>query len=273
MKKIISLILMLVLLTGCEATYNLQIDGDDISENINIYTTDMANINTPMSDYGDLSLKELFDMQQDSFYTVYYNDESYNPYEEEKQSNVKYYNQEAISTNSRYGMNYTYKFTSDDIVRSRAINTCYNTFTVNKSNNIYSLSTNNLAKCFKNYTLLDRLTINIKTSNRVMVQNADSVNNDTYTWIITKDNYNNKSIRLSYTTSNTNLEYNEQEPPKPPEEEKPTNPSTPQTPQTPSEDEEETSIYDLILVIAIIGLFIVGIIGFILYKGSTSKKY
>lgn len=270
MKKIISLITILILMTGCEATYNVEINNNEITENINIYTTNMSSINNPMSDYGDLSLKELFEMQNDNFYTAYYNDENYNPYEEEKQSDVKYYNQEIINTNNRYGINYNYKFTDEDYHRSRAVNTCYNSFTINKSNNIYSLSTNNLAKCFKNYSLLDKVTVTLKINNRVITHNADTTSNDTYTWIITKDNYNNKNIRLSYTTSTSNLEYDDPEKPTPGED----NPTKPDNPSTPNHDnKEEPSLYDLLLVVAVIGLFIIGIIGFIFYKGSTSKKY
>lgn len=264
MKKILLLISLFFVITGCEATYNLEI-GEEIKEEINIYTTDMYNLNVPMEDYNNFSLKDMFGFQLDGFYPVYFNDENYNPYLEEKQDNVKYYNQSAINDSNKYGIKYDYRFKFNDYYRSRAVNSCYKEVNLANNNGIYSLTTNNVAKCFDNYSLLDRVTINIKTTYKVIYSNADNVSNGVYTWNITKNNYKSKSIKFSYNTNNSNFEYNPEEP----GEDKPTEPDNS---GTSTNKNEKASVFTYILLGAILMLFFIGIFGLIKYKSINKNE-
>ena len=49
---------------------------------------------------------------------------------------------------------------------------------------------------FDNYNLMDKLTVNIKSNYLVSEHNADEVVDNTYTWVITKDNYKKKNIYI-----------------------------------------------------------------------------
>lgn len=286
MKKLVVLLGILFIASGCEVTYNLEIDRENIKENLEVLATDTEELNTTLEDY-DATLKELFLNQYDSFERVYYDDEKFNPYEEEKQPEVKYYNQRLIQEAGKYGIGYDYKFTTNDIYRSQIINSCYKTFSVSKNKKIYTFRTDSVARCFQDYTLLDKVVINVKVLNRVIYANADRVDGNIYTWIVSRDNAKNKSIKLSYTIGENNLEYTEEEREKDKEKEeenKPNNPTNPKPGETEKPDnpgidsdikdkkDEEKHWLDYILVAAIIGLFLVGILGLIVYRGTKNKK-
>ena len=51
---------------------------------------------------------------------------------------------------------------------------------------------------------MDSVTITIKTDLTVLNSNADNVNDNTYTWIINENNYQNKPIILSIEKPETN---------------------------------------------------------------------
>ncbi len=265
MKRIVGLLIIMFFLTGCEATYNLEIEEDIFKEDIKIEVDNTLKDET-LEDYGNLSYKELFDLRYRDHEPIYFSYENYNPYEEEDQEGVEYYKQEIIDNNINYGINYNYDFNIDGFANSKGVNSCYKEFSVQKYNDIYSLETNNLATCFDNYPLLDKLTINLKIDYRIIYQNADSNNDDIYTWIIDRDNYQNKNIRVSYTKSEE-LTEKEEEPTNPVSPNDPSNPNNPTNPEENNgQEEEENSIFDYILVGAIVLIFIVGILGYIKYK-------
>lgn len=289
MKKLVVLLGIIFVVSGCEATYNLEIDSENIKENLEVLAIDTEELNTTLEGY-DVTLKELILNQYDGFERVYYDDPKYNPYEEERQPEVKYYNQRLIDEAGKYGIGYDYKFTTSDIYRSQIINSCYKTFSVSKNKKIYTLRTDNVARCFQDYSLLDKVVVNVKVLNRVVYANADRINDDVYTWIITRDNAKNKIIKLSYTTSKNNLEYTEEDRKNDEENEDGKNPDNPSIPDSPKPGEienpskpgtddgkldkveKEKHWLDYILVAAIIGLFLVGVIGLIVYKGTKNKK-
>ena len=70
------------------------------------------------------------------------------------------------------------------------------------------MKTDEYFKCFDFYEDLDNLTINIKSDLLIKKHNADKVKGNTYSWNITKDNYENKSILLEIKTSNSNKKLN-----------------------------------------------------------------
>ncbi len=257
MKKIIGLIVLMVLLTGCDATYNMEITGDTFKEDVDVFV-DSSLKNKTVSGQT-ITYKELVTLQKDNYRPVLYNDSNYNPYIEGKQDDVSYYDLEIIDNDSKYGVNYKYDFNIKNYVYSSAVNTCYKEITINKSDTIYTIKTNKLVSCLEN-NLLDKLTINLKINNKVLDNNADSINGNVYTWVITKDNYTNKSIKIMYNKDNTNLEYSGEK-----------NPENPTKPKEEIENKNEvtskkSSILTYIFVGAAVLIFIVGIFGYIKYK-------
>ena len=265
MKKILFLGLLILLMTGCNATYNLEISEDGFKEE----TTILSNINDINNYYDNdiFTLKELYDIQSKTYYSAYFNEENFNFYEvDKKQDNIKYYDQSIINDNINYGLKYVGDFKENDIYRSRAINTCYKEVTFNKNDQIYTLVTNGKAECFDAYKLLNEVVINIKTTYRVIYSNADKVEDNTYTWVINRDNYQTKKINLTYTTSKTNFNYDPSTKP-----DEPAEPTTP-TPEEPLKKDNKTSILTYIFTGTIVLVFLLGIFGFIKYKSIKSNK-
>ena len=61
---------------------------------------------------------------------------------------------------------------------------------------MYLLKTSNRCNIFDTYSLLNEIKVTIKTDLEVISSNADVVNNNLYTWLINRNNYNNKSIKI-----------------------------------------------------------------------------
>lgn len=197
-KKFILLIALVIALTGCKAEYNLKIQNDTFSEQTNVYTDDMTRLNLIEPDLNNSSYKSVFDEQYTGYTKVMFNDPNYNFYKSDPQSGVEYYTKTRIDSQEKYGISYSYEFSKEKFVNSTAIKTCYKEFTITTENNFYILATNPKAECMENYKLLTDITINIELPYKVISSNADKVNNNIYIWNITKENYKNKSIRISY---------------------------------------------------------------------------
>ena len=56
---------------------------------------------------------------------------------------------------------------------------------------------------------LDKITINIKTNYEVLDNNATSINDNTYTWVITKNNYTNSNIYIKMSKSRNSSSNND----------------------------------------------------------------
>ena len=200
MKKIILLIAILFLVSGCSIEYNIEIIDENIIEDIDVFTSDMANLDIPQENYYSRSYRNIFDDMFNSNAMAYFNDPNFQLYYEGIQPNVSYYDKSLINESNRYGVNFSYRFTFNDYYRSSAIKSCFEDFTMIKNEDMYSLKTNNKCKLFDAYTLLDSVSINIVTDYDIIYNNADVVNGNTYTWNITRDNYTNKSISMWFDT-------------------------------------------------------------------------
>ena len=259
MKKLIILIIFMIILTGCEATYNLNIENT-FKENVEIYVA--TNEKDNKLDWSNMTYKEMFDSDGNNYTRAYYNDPNYNQYIEGKQDGVEYYTNTIINNNKRYGINYSYNFTRNNFINSAAVNTCYKEITIKKNDNIFILETQKEASCLNGLSNLDKLTINISTNYKVLSSNSDSKSGNTYTWVVTNENYKNKPIKIIYNTDNTNLEYNPEEP-----ENKPDS----STPNNENESSKKNRYLSYIFASSLVVIFIIGLIGFIKYK-SVSKN-
>lgn len=172
MKKIF-LILLFFLLTGCSASYNLSIDEEITNENVSIMIP-----------------KEVIDKEtiqnQFSTNTPVYNNKS------------DYYKEAITEDNNNYYINYSYNHKTDQFKDSKFINLCYDDNEIEVDNSKISFSTGKKFKCINmdDGVHIDNIEINITTKLKVRKNNADKVKDNTYTWIINEDNYQNKPINL-----------------------------------------------------------------------------
>lgn len=192
LKKMILLCLGVFLLTGCDATYNLEIDGNEYKENVSIVENNSANFysgNYPAKSLLEYGLSYPFALNADF---VSYSEST------EKVDGVEYYNVEDISDNNSVGIRFDGTFDSDGFERSNMVVSNYNRFVKATIDGNVVLSTGERLKSFDQYTTLNRVIINIKTNNKVVKHNADEVNGNTYTWMVDRSNYIDKSVYFEF---------------------------------------------------------------------------
>lgn len=174
MKKKI-LFLLILLITGCSANYNLNIENDNFEESIDVIV--------PSNDKALIS--------------------HLNSFEQYINENVIYdkkMKEEDISTN----FNYSHTYSFNDFQNRE--NPCFLSSNLYQDNGIYTIFSNDFV-CFESFDMkADSYTINISTNYNVINNNADKVNGNTYIWNFKKNNYKNKSIIFQY--SKTKKEVN-----------------------------------------------------------------
>lgn len=186
MKKIVFMIITVFLMSGCSAVYNLDIDS-----NLQTFkeTTEVSTLNTAT----DAEYVKNNDWPKPIDYEVTGYSES-----KEKVDGVIYYNYETSSNANNVGFKYYYDFKRTEFLKSAAVHNCYNNISLNNNEGIYTLQTNKEFLCFQKYPLLEDVQINITTQKPVIMHNANSVNKNTYTWNLTKENANNSMISISF---------------------------------------------------------------------------
>ena len=173
--KIIILLLGIFLLTGCNATYNLEITEDTFAESL-VINANLDNIYTSKESLYNAYLEE---------YPVYIDQEFmyYDPYT--RNENYSYYDKSYQETTNGYLFNYRYNYDYDDITRARSIQTSYEDVGIGylEDEDYYYISLKS-PMIFKNNNNLTSLTINLSFDNDAIIlnNNADIVNGKTYTW-------------------------------------------------------------------------------------------
>ncbi len=172
MKKLL-LFCCIFLLTGCTVNYNLVIDKDKATENIQIIVPNEA-----LTDEA----KELLQTSKNSVFL---------------DKKVFYENDHKEQNDSQY-LNYKYVYNLHDFKNTKFLNWCYNDYKVSYKKNIFTLSTEGPFNCLNHYgtNKIDKAEIVIKTRYKVISDNADEIINNNYFWYIDSDNYTNKPINI-----------------------------------------------------------------------------
>lgn len=181
MKKII-LLLVPLLLCGCEAEYNLIIDGNKISEVLNVKES-RSNINNSV---GYMTYKEAIDDKLNSNIQISKNEPEYLDDYGTINPNAKFYNKAFINDENYYGISLNYNFSYNDFKESYIINSCPENvnFLVDGSNTI--INTSSISSCFNKFDNLDKIIITINIKNKVINSNATSVEGNMYKWEINR---------------------------------------------------------------------------------------
>ena len=197
MKKILILLILMISLTGCEAVYNLDINNNTFTEELILTTNDKS---SKSQKTVNVALKSKIPVD----------DNYYKPEVNFKQNNLKYYQISKIDTDNELGARYKANLTKEEYLTSTLVKEHFPNFKLNETGNIISLNLGKKENIFDNYPDLDKLTINITINNKVTKHNADGVNNNIYTWNLTKDNYNKKEIYLNYNKNEKHSETEEE---------------------------------------------------------------
>lgn len=192
MKKVIMLLLILTLLSGCSAVYNIEITDKNIKDELIINNYNKSEWNS-----GNPSYKTLIDNNYKNFELAIDKDTPGYPEIHSKLKGYIYYNKELINTSDNYGLKFKYNHKFNDYTKTPLLG-FYNFATIKEKNNNLIIDSGDTKGCylFDNYALLTDLTINIKSNFVVDNNNADEVKDNVYTWHITKDNYKNKTIHI-----------------------------------------------------------------------------
>ena len=208
-KKVFILFLIMFVLCGCSATYNLDMTEVDYKEEL------IINGNyEELSNYGitrDAISYRFYDMSINANNPL----EEGSPVEDDEEeeaivdnnSDKEIYKKMVDLRDNEYFVTYSYdKFNYNTIADSSIIRSAYNAAANLRypKNNYVQISTNS-AYIFNIYDYLDSITVNIKTNKDLIETNCDEHKDNVYTWYITREN--NKKIYLK-TKLNNEREYN-----------------------------------------------------------------
>lgn len=233
--KVICLMLLVLVLCGCDVTYDL--DVDDFTEIIEVIPNN-DNDRAYLNYYGlnDPAMTGDYDFPEDG----------------SRLDNVEYYsyNRQGDSLLA------TYKFGLDNYHLSKAANFCFPSLLVIKEENI-RINTLNKFECFSQEPNLDKVTINITVPYEVVYNNADRVNGKIYTWVFEREG-TLKSIDLEY----KNPDFKEKDKGN---SNKKNNGSSKKDKEENENNRENNTLYILLIG----GLFFISIFGIIIF---TNKK-
>ncbi len=191
MKKIIILMLFIIL-TGCNAKYNLEYIDGEFKEDLNILNGKSKELNgIPIDEYlnYNISINYLDDQEELAL------NENLNKY--------KFYNKSLIDDGSNYGINLNYKFSQSEISDSFIMHILFNSIIINNS----KLKFSDINNVFTNYEDLKNIEISFKTDKIVENSNADKVEDDVYYWFINKNNYKDKEIEILFNEEETRAKF------------------------------------------------------------------
>jgi len=176
MKKLWLLLLFTFLITGCDATYKIEIYNDTVTEKV----TPWYNSSEVSGDIYEYTreLSQKYDDNGD-FLT------------HDSKKNVKNKNQIGIELTNKY------KGIEDFKDNSKIINYCYIAQNITQyEKDSITLKTSQEFTCFNEIEELENVTIAIKSNHKLKETNADKIKGHTYYWYINKENYQNKPISL-----------------------------------------------------------------------------
>lgn len=186
-KKIILIVFLVMLLTGCDITYNLSVSEDEFVEST-IFNTSTT----------DGTKEYLYNLYREE-YPIYIDQEYlyYDPYSQITGND--YYTKNYNELENGYIFNYQASYNYDDFSRARSLNTIFNTIGVGylDTEDYYYLSMSGI-KIFNYNNTINTITINIEFDRDAIIlsNNADTVSGNTYTWQLNPTNL--KDINITY---------------------------------------------------------------------------
>ena len=204
MKKICFILLALILITGCEATYTI-----DIDDNFNETLTVVPSNNNERTEINDSYYP--YPAYYDSLFSE--NDDALEGYatsifgiEESSEDEGIAPSSETVASVERYNIEfgnalvYSYKFGENYQDSNIALSSLreFDVANASSTSGFSRIYASDFSDIFYNHSNLTKLTVNVKTNKNVIAHNADLVNANVYTWVITKKNQN-RNISISYT--------------------------------------------------------------------------
>lgn len=169
MKKVLYLLGLTIILTGCTANYNLTIDEKSVKEDFTL-TIERNNFDASIFHSEGVSHIDWSDDPSNGYVNELTEDED----------------------------NYYLKFDLTNEENGLYLNQCYSNVNLTEEDDTITLSTDKVFNCMydEHHGKLDEATINVITKLKVLESNADSVEGNKYIWKIDMTNYQNKPIKI-----------------------------------------------------------------------------
>ena len=202
-RKILILVFSILFFTACTVDYNIELNDEIFDENLTIYESDSTKFSSDIygNKYGGtITLEQKFRNLNDLPQSVLTNQpiDIYNPKNE--LDGTIYYEKTLTETDNLRSIEFKTNVNLTDLRYLNSVKQCYDDFNVSVSTDRLSISTSEINKCFENYSLLDKININLninfKEEFEVIENNATISDGNKYTWVIDKNNYKNQSIKI-----------------------------------------------------------------------------
>lgn len=203
-KNKILILLSIFLITGCQADYNIVIDENTVKEELSAYETNMSKWNVIQGN-NILTYQQYQQNYKDAPVGIYYDDQNVDN-EIGFNENRQYYKIDLLNENSKKGLIFNANFNVNKYNDSYIARNCYKHINVLSQGNEISISTSNELTCMNYIDGLEKVVINITTNYKVIDTNATNIKDNTYSWVITKNNYTNSSIYLKLTKNSSSSE-------------------------------------------------------------------
>lgn len=178
MLKILCLIIILITMTGCSATYEIHISKENtINETIYVYENNKI-VDSLSKTKEDEIFNKLLDFER----------------------GYEHYKRETYTTEDVSGYKYTYNFNYEEYDAMSQLRKCYDTLTLNTTNEL-SIKTGKNFICGSYYPEATSLELVITSDYHIKSSNADKIDNNKHIWTINKNNYTNKPIIISFDTN------------------------------------------------------------------------
>ena len=184
--KILILILLITLTTGCTVNYNLSIEDDNIVETTSFVIEE-----------DSIYTKEYIYSLYEEEYPIYFDEEFpyYSP--TKKIAGQTYYKKSIEPTTNGYIATYTANYDFDNYQKSRLLNNAYTNFSVvyDSSDSTYNLLANNIT-IFENNAAVDEVNVSISLNNyEVIESNCHSKKENIYKWHFDKSSQGTINIK------------------------------------------------------------------------------
>ena len=183
MKKIL-LLIILIILTGCSANYEIDYSKNRFNESL-----------TTSGNITDINYKnEIDNYYLKSYLLTSYKIQTGDMAENEILSNYSIYNKELVNESNNYGLKLGYNYDNkDNYMESSIVYRLFSSFIIEDN----YIKLDGIKNIFNSYSMLDNIKIIFSTDKYVSESNCDEVKNNKYIWYIDKNNYQNKFIEIT----------------------------------------------------------------------------
>lgn len=176
LKKIVLLLPLLLLITGCGSTYEIEFtQNNTIKDTISIFEDSDKVERFSKKDEEDF-LNKLLDFER----------------------GYEHYKRELYTTEDITGYKYTYDFTYEEYDAMSQLRKCYEDLTLNVTDDKIELKTKGEFLCATYHNEMPYMEITIKSDYKIEDSNANTQDSNTATWKITKNNYKNTPIEITF---------------------------------------------------------------------------